>query len=84
MLISVTQDHIDRGYRKSSTECPVALAIKEAITVPAVVVGRYEIKLHAKSIGFLPPRSVQRFIRRLDSRHAVKPFKFRLDTTRLL
>jgi hypothetical protein len=34
MLIDVTKDHISRGFKYSPKQCPIALAVREAMKIP--------------------------------------------------
>lgn len=91
ILVHVTQDHIDKGCKGDSDNCPVALALLNAGVLTPVV--------YAPSLGPLGglaglwpvaggtayldiavhmPRSVERFIGRFDDGKPVKPFTFKL------
>jgi len=80
MIINVTQEHIDKGQPRKVCECPVALAIMQAlgITEPrSVFVGLGNISTRA---WVKPtPVNVMKFIIEFDAFHRVEPFNFWLD-----
>ena len=79
MLVQVTKDHIKRGHRKTSGNCPVALAIRE-LGYEYVVVGSmtctYAKAYHLPSQGGDLPSEVTRFIERFDNGVSVEPITF--------
>lgn len=76
------QRHIDAGSRCSSRDCPVALAIAEAVPHgdgDIVSVGQYTFGMEP-SYGDSPlPRAVRDFILRFDGGMEVEPFEFQLE-----
>lgn len=78
--VSVSQDNIDDGW-SGCYSCPVALAIKgiDESYHPWVVSTRIMIYLNGSRVSIDTPRSVNRFVRRFDSRKPVKPFNFFLE-----
>jgi hypothetical protein len=72
-LIEVKEEHIKNGNRCSLTYCPIALALK-ASGYEHVVVSGYDAQISGHFID-LSTRA-RRFIRKFDSKTAVKPFKF--------
>lgn len=84
MIISVTQNHIDRSQTNSCKFCPVAIALQEAVPRAFTVsVHNYEMTAYYQNTGmqyYHVPRSVKRFIKNYDhgGKEKVKPFNFRL------
>jgi len=83
-LIVVTKTDIRKGIQSSVHNDPIALAVSRALKASKVVVGVEDL-----AVGDFPtadtyalPRSVQRFIRRFDTKgkKAVTPFRFYLDS----
>jgi hypothetical protein len=82
MRIEVTQEHIDRGQRKSCARCPVVLAIRQVSGVVLVYADRDEVDLRrgGKTLTVSLPLKVSRFIDRFDATGpgSVEPFSFDL------
>lgn len=82
MIVKVTKKHIKEGKRRNSCECPVALAISDALDRRATVVVNHEdILFSTYDVSYCQssPRSVQRFVKTFDDLGAVKPFAFYLE-----
>lgn len=84
MRIHVTQEDIYTGYPCSSAECPVAVAINRQIPVKyfSLVDGNYiyiRKRDFSKEHTVVTPRSVARFIRKVDNDKKAKPFRFNLN-----
>lgn len=70
LIVKVTQEHIDKGERKSPQSCPIALASDaSAVTRKWMCVNYsfYELS-----------RAAERFVRRFDAGQPVTPATFRL------
>jgi len=81
MRITVTQEHIDTGWRGRAYQCPVALAIHEETgisfsvgCITAAIYSRRESKITL-------PQSAQDFIRDFDCQFPVGPFSFEFNFT---
>lgn len=82
MLIKVTQKHIDKGYRASGFNCPVAHAIKEQTNlddpyITCTGVTFYVSSLMIDKICF--PEQVKKNIRKFDEVGEMIPFEFTLE-----
>jgi hypothetical protein len=77
--ICVTLDHINRGERVWSTDCPIALALKESYKYAIVSPDRIIVTTGSGHIAAFTPRSARRFISRFDLGKSVKPFNFILE-----
>jgi hypothetical protein len=85
MLISVTQNHIDKarvlcGGFVSSNNCPVALAIREVLGTDEVFVGGPDVIIEHQTYNL--PLSVATFTLSFDCKRPVFPFKFRVGALR--
>ena len=69
-LVRVTQEHIERGVKKSCTYCPIGLAMHEAGIEESLF--QYLWRMEPP----MPPDSVRRFIMRFDQGKPVEPFNF--------
>ena len=83
VLISVTQEHIDKGVKTSCGSCPIAIAAKE------VFIEGIEIAVGINCIGidtyFVDvPGPARRFIRAFDDGKFVRPFSFEIDVPKRL
>ena len=78
MIVKVTQEHIDKGRRRATSACPIALALKEQLG-HEVVVGEFSTYIGINSDSIPLPRSAQRFVARFDRGKPVKPFNFRVQ-----
>ena len=84
MKIYVTQEHINRGKKKSCNKCPVALAILDAFPDARSVDADTDTLSWSDNRSYyrgnkefaITPRSVYRFICRFDAGKEVKPFAF--------
>jgi hypothetical protein len=81
MLINVTQEDIDKGCQRNSSNCPVARAIKRQ-TGQDVLVGAYQFGLMSGEKLWMP-QGVQNFVYAFDNGYNVltKPFSFYLPDT---
>ena len=78
-VIEVTQEDIDRGVRKESCQCPIALALQRC-TGYLWAAGPLEacrIGVADSDVEF--PRDAKRFIRNFDDGLPVQPFSFEYD-----
>lgn len=75
MLIKVTQEHIDKGERGSSCNCPIAMAIGELTLSPVSVGGAV---VCTRLVNYPLPVSARLFICEFDNGGHVKPFEFEL------
>lgn len=78
MRIEVTQEHIDKGTPEDACNCPVALAIREALKAEAE-----EIRVHHSDIWiwgdlYNTSEAVERFVWNFDVGVSVAPFTFDL------
>jgi hypothetical protein len=86
MKITVTDEDIRDGIPGDPWNCPVALAVKRATGEDKVSVARYSIFIwgphpvlsYDRELKkcFEPSASLQKFIRNVDMRRAVKPASF--------
>lgn len=76
MVISVTQDDIDRGNTNNGEACPVALATKRAYETNAVFVTLYDARIKCEHHSL--PIMVSEFILRFDAGSRVHPLEFEL------
>lgn len=80
MIISVTQKHIDSGFRGSCDKDPVALALKDSgfkkvwISPDRVILDGVEYEM---------PEVVSKFIRDFDNVRFVDPFEFEIGPEEL-
>lgn len=86
MIVNVTKKHINSGKRNNCYECPIALAIIDAVDCDTIYVdetsvgyGYREDDGNTRRISHNLPRSAVRFIKRYDYEKSVKPFKFILS-----
>lgn len=82
MIVQVKQKHINKGQQCSTCDCPIALAIKEALDVnedERVSVDDDEVLIFAANgelvRAYKPTKKMARFIERFDDKgkKAVKP-----------
>jgi hypothetical protein len=76
MRIEVTQQHIDKGIRRSAYHCPVAQALSEA-TGDIWTTGRWDAGNGTVNV-LLPEDVVERIIRYDDTRE-MQPFAFEME-----
>lgn len=81
--IDVTTKHIKTGQPENESWCPIALAIREKLSIDpsddgAVEVDGYEIKVEAdNAIGRMrTPARASTFVENFDDNQTVKPFSF--------
>ena len=79
--IHVTQEHIDNGIRDSCLQCPIALALLEALPIHDVWVHKEEISIFDATSNkvYGPNLQVRDFITRFDAGEEVEPFSFTLN-----
>lgn len=81
MKIQVKQEHINKGIRGDFGSCPIALAIREALSGKYVDVGVGFCKVEGETASL--PSEVRRFIVIFDDsiqdRKWLEPFEFELD-----
>ena len=77
MIINVTQEHIKKGNRSLCTECPIALAINEALSINHAWVGMEEIRIDNWDTRL--PDEADIFISAFDRNVPVEPFSLELD-----
>jgi hypothetical protein len=75
--INVTREHIRKGIRGSPCDCPIALAIKEALITQAVSIGSWQWMIN--HVRFLAEDKDVRFMQRFDEGKPVRPYSFFLD-----
>lgn len=75
--VSVLRRHIESGQRSSRDRCPIALAIKEALITPYVLVDPASISINNHAC-YKPTEQMVGFIRRFDAGRRVGPFYFEL------
>lgn len=80
MIINVTQDHINIGCERNSTNCPVALALTEATGQSARVNANsiYLEKPDGNDLMYESPIDVYFFVLAFDAGRFVQPFSFEL------
>lgn len=78
MIIQVTQDHINRGWRFASASCPIALAMLDAgLTGASAGVSNLFWGYPRKMVTL--PTEVKAWILAFDRKQHVEPFEFDLD-----
>jgi hypothetical protein len=80
MTINVTQEDIDKGVRRISDCCPVALSLFR-LGYTGITVEHDEVFLTTEhdDYVFALPDTVAEFIRDFDRRDEVSPFSFELE-----
>lgn len=84
MKIHVTQEDIDLGVRQDCNQCPICLALRKHfkdvngvwVDGTRIIVSYSEGKKESVEMVAVPPRSVSRFVGRVDQGKKVKPFNF--------
>jgi hypothetical protein len=78
--IEVTKKDIENGKRQIASKCPVALAVKRDAKSNSVIVGLGIVmfRKNTKWTSLPLDAKVCSFIKKFDSGHKVKPFKFTL------
>jgi hypothetical protein len=80
-IVKVTKEIIAKAEQHSAVNCPVALAIQEALGNFAVLVGPFEWFYNDKS--YVLPEIAQKFIHAFDNGEGpVEPFEFEIDTAK--
>lgn len=86
MIINVTQEHIDKGFRKICRACPVALAMKDATgknfnVTPLYVRDMTGVDIHEEFKGkrYKIPKCVTSFVENFDTEYPVEPFSFEFN-----
>ena len=78
VIISVTQEDINKGVAGACFECPIALAIQRELNDSDIEVGPFSWFRNNKWAGKLPWEA-QKFIAKFDTRHTTSPFSFELE-----
>ena len=81
MTITVTQQDIDNGQRRSTCECPVALAASRTTGRKAYVTNT-TLSFTISTVAL--PEMVRAFVHSYDARKHVKPFKFDIQLPKVL
>lgn len=77
MIIQIKKTHIRRGHQNTVDSCPIALAIRESLSVQNVDVQKRTVRI-GKTMFTLPVEA-QNFIRAFDERKSsVGPLAFEL------
>ena len=76
MIIQVTQKHIDAGIPRRPYDCPIALALTDAL-LSQVSVGMYTFGNYS-IFGYLP-QNAQDFRAAFDSQLKMEPFEFEIE-----
>ena len=85
VLVKVTQEHIDKGCIRQSSNCPIALAIREAIdNTKDCSVGNLHYSIWEKDVSSFGrlielPCEVIIWIDDYDHHKKVKPFEFEIE-----
>lgn len=74
--ISVTRAHIRDGVPHSECNCPIALALKDALITDSVAVSRSGIRVNNTS--FEVDKKDLKFMERFDGGQRVHPYSFEL------
>lgn len=74
--INVTKEHIRRGVRRSMCDCPIALALKEALLTKDVSVTSSQMIVN--HLMFMTDLADARFIKGFDEGKTVRPYSFSL------
>jgi len=79
--VHVYQEHIDRGYPHSATNCPVALAIRDVVGTQdvSVIPDVAYVGTIFKGQRFDLPEEVSEFIFEFDADGDVAPFEFEME-----
>ncbi len=79
LLICVSQQDINRGIRCSGNTCPIALALKRALTWTDIAGPELHVDgllMFIDEVAYHVPRSVSSFVREFDNQNTVRPFNF--------
>lgn len=78
--IKVTEEHIEAGKRGDCSACPIALAVLDAVMVPAMRANISGLVLNCSAGQYISyaesPPKVARFIGDFDRGNHVNPFTF--------
>ena len=83
LKVNVTQEHINKGERYSSVSCPIAWALRDALSVDC-----YGVNVRASEATWFDnghwrrtwlPDTAQHFVVEFDKGHNMEPFSFELD-----
>ena len=78
--ITVTDEDIERGVRKSYKFCPIACAMRRKKWDVLAVIEQYaEIDVEGDEVKFKLPYDAQKFIVNFDTGKEVAPFEFEVD-----
>ena len=80
MRIQITQHHINRGLRGSTTKDPVALAMLDAgFKNPWASPSHLWVEFEDRGLRVETPESVLQFMKSFDNENFVEPFEFELE-----
>jgi len=83
MLVQVTQDHIQRGKRGSTSGCPIALALcdmgHECVHTTYTYSSMQKSSIDVNRRYYKMPRIASEFVCAFDRGDPVQPMKFILD-----
>lgn len=84
VLVSVTQNDIDKGCIWSRNNCPIALALQRIFKSDKICVSSFWIWTNPHKAAIKLPKSARCFVNKFDADEHVEPFKFRIPTRKLL
>ena len=78
--VKVTQEHINRGIRANTNQCPIALALRDIFQIKSpkyrdISVDSYTIKVYR--VYFSITKRAKTFMNKFDQNQEVKPITFR-------
>lgn len=76
MIIKVTQEHIDRGVRRSIRACPISLAIKGLFPNREPYVGCHTLLVDNKA--YQATDEIKDFVTKFDNGKKVRPTTFKI------
>lgn len=83
LKVNVTQEHIDKGERYSTSACPIAWALRDVLPTDSFGVNvRASVAVWFRNGGYYQaglPRTAQDFVVEFDNGHNMSPFSFGLD-----
>ena len=83
LKVNVTQEHINKGERHSTSACPIAWALKDVLPADSCAVNvRASVAVWFRNSDYYRawlPRSAQDFVVEFDNGQDVSPFSFELD-----
>lgn len=77
--ISITKAHIRDGVPGNECDCPIALALKDALLTNDVAVNPDGMRVNNRT--FSADKKDRRFIERFDNGKPVKPYSFEINRT---